>query len=63
MKDLMKMTEEQIRERFKTNSISLIRVQKEAIKVSETTLVETFMKKYIKCPKCNSPIDKFEGYK
>lgn len=62
MNDLLKMTDEQIRERFQSNSVAILSVKKEATKTTEKELVEKFMAKYIPCPKCKSPIDKFEGY-
>jgi hypothetical protein len=58
--DLLKMTDDEIRKRFKNAGAILEMKIKTIITKTEQKSID-FMKKYIKCPKCSSPIDKFEG--
>jgi hypothetical protein len=61
MADLISMTDEQIRERFGNNLNVVLRVKKEAVDANETQKNSDYLQKYVRCPKCRSPIDKFEG--
>ena len=61
MADLISMTDEQIRERFGNNLNVVLRVKKEAVDANETQKNNDHLQKYVRCPKCRSPIDKFEG--
>jgi len=62
MADLMLMTDEQIRERFGNNLNVVLCVKKEAVEADEKQKNNDFINKYVRCPKCRSPIDKYEGY-
>ena len=62
VKDLLQMTDEQIREKFHSNFSVVLNVKKEAVKASEKDLNSQLLKKFVRCPKCQSPIEKFEGY-
>ena len=61
MADLISMTDEQIRERFGNNLNVILRVKKEAVDVDEKQKNTDYLQKFVRCPKCRSPIDKFEG--
>lgn len=61
MADLISMTDEQIRERFVNNLNVILRVKKEAVDVDEKQKNNDYLQKFVRCPKCRSPIDKFEG--
>lgn len=58
--ELLKLTDEQIRARFKDAKFVLELKQKTAAAIGEDA-VEKMLRKYVACPKCRAPIDKFEG--
>ena len=60
VKQLLAMTDEQIRAQFKDSSF-IMKLKETAIETLEKDKNEAFMKKYVKCPKCFAPIDKFDG--
>lgn len=60
--DLINMTEEQIRERFKDSSF-IMKLKNESKETIDMEKINDFMSKYLKCPKCKIPIEKIEGYK
>ncbi len=62
VKDLLQMTDQEIRQRFHSNSNLVLNVKKEAVTASEKDLNNELLKKFVRCPKCQSPIEKFEGY-
>jgi hypothetical protein len=63
-KDLLKMTEEELRARFKNyDQVALLKkkVEKVTRKWEEDDQEKKFMSKFVPCPKCRAPIDKVEG--
>ena len=55
---LLNMTDEQIRERFKDSSF-VMELKKKAVVVAAEK--EDIFKKYRNCPKCRAPIEKYVG--
>ena len=54
------MTDDQIKIHFKDFS-AIIKLKEKSLTTLEDEKNEKFMKKYVKCPKCRAPIDKFDG--
>jgi formamidopyrimidine-DNA glycosylase len=62
--DLLKMSEAEIRIKFKNyEQISLIKtkVEKDKTKKEEKEDHKMFLSKFAPCPKCHAPIEKIEG--
>jgi hypothetical protein len=55
------MTEEEILKRFK-NANAVLLLKKKTIESIEEENVKKALWKYVKCPKCRAPIEKFDGY-
>jgi E3 ubiquitin-protein ligase RNF14 len=60
LKELVNLSDDQIRAQFK-DATGIMKLREKSIKDMEKTNSDQFMKKYVKCPKCKAPIDKFEG--
>jgi hypothetical protein len=59
--DLMAMTDEQIRQRFK-DSDYVLKLKKDSVETKNEEEVKKALWKYLKCPECKAPIEKIEGY-
>jgi hypothetical protein len=59
-KDLMNMTEQEIRLKFK-NSAYVLELKKKSAENENDETVTKFLAKCIRCPKCDIPIEKLEG--
>ena len=60
MRELLELSDDQIRVRFKDASF-LVKLKEKTMHTLEKEKEDQLMKKYVKCPKCKAPIDKFDG--
>lgn len=60
MQELLALTDDQIKVRFKDASF-VMKLKEKTLHTIEKENQDQFMKKYVKCPKCKAPIDKFDG--
>jgi hypothetical protein len=58
---LARLTDEEIRARFKDSS-AVLNLRKKAVKALDEKEMDIFMKKYKTCPVCKAPIEKYDGY-
>ena len=60
LQQLLALTDDQILARFK-DSAFVMKLKQTTLKTIQSEENDQFMKKYVKCPKCKAPIDKFDG--
>ena len=60
IEQLLKMSDEQIQSTFRDSKM-VINLKKTTEKALQEEKVLDFMAKFMRCPKCKSPIEKYEG--
>lgn len=60
-KQLLEMTDEQIKKIFNASSATILNLKKQAMEGLDDEKLMALLKKYLKCPKCKALIEKIEG--